>query len=61
MKNEKIENRGGKRENAGRPKAENKKVTLSVRVLPETKEWLNSQSESSGNLIDKLVNDVKRG
>lgn len=55
----KKENRGGKRENAGRPKAENKKVTLSVRVLPETKDWLSDQDLSAGSMIDKLVSDIK--
>ena len=41
----------------GRPKIQNKRVTLAVRVAPEVKDWLSVQGESAGKLIEKLVRD----
>jgi hypothetical protein len=41
----------------GRPKIQNKRVTLAVRVAPYVKDWLSGQGESSGKVIEKLVRD----
>ena len=48
-------NYGGKREGAGRPKAKIKKVTLSTRVNPDVKLWLDNQEMSAGEIINELV------
>jgi hypothetical protein len=45
----------------GRPPVENKKTTMSFRVTPQVKEWLNSQEESAGLYIEFLIlKDMKR-
>ncbi len=50
---------GGKRKGAGRPKVKNARVTLAVRVLPETKQFLEDsickELPSVGRVIDWLV------
>lgn len=46
---------GGIREGAGRPKAKSKKVTLSLRVTPEVKNWLEEQETSAGEIINSLI------
>lgn len=49
--------RGGKREGAGRPAPQGRRVTLAVRVLPSTKQYLQDikGERSIGQVIDELV------
>jgi hypothetical protein len=45
----------------GRPAVENKKTTMSFRVTPQVKEWIDSQDESAGLYIEFLIlRDMKR-
>jgi hypothetical protein len=39
----------------GRPTVENKRVTLSMKIKPELKYWLESHDISKGAMIEKLV------
>lgn len=50
--------RGGKRVNqTGRPPLPQniRRIMLQARVKPETKDWFDSQKESTGKLIDQMV------
>lgn len=51
---------GGKREGAGRKAPEGRRVTMSVRVLPETREKLErlSGERQIGKYIDHLVESL---
>jgi hypothetical protein len=46
---------GGSRKGAGRPKAENKRVTLSVKILPEVKALIALQDKSAGKVIEEAI------
>ena len=48
---------GGKREGAGRPTVKNRRVTLSVKILPEIKAWLALQEKSAGQTIENAIMD----
>jgi hypothetical protein len=41
----------------GRPNIENKRVTLSMRIKPEFKLWLESFEISKGAVIEKLIQE----
>ena len=51
--------RGGARENAGRKKVRNKKVTISFTLDPELAEFLRSQGNVSATL-EKLIKDLRK-
>lgn len=48
---------GGRREGAGRKASHSKRVTVTVRVLPETRERI-AELKKDGVLIGKLVDDA---
>jgi hypothetical protein len=41
----------------GRPNIENKRVTLSMRIKPEFKLWLESFEISKGAVIERLIQE----
>jgi hypothetical protein len=41
----------------GRPKVENKKVSLTVRVTQDVKDWLLEQPKSAGITLEGLIRD----
>jgi hypothetical protein len=43
------------KKNVGRPVIKNKRVTLSVKIKPDLKLWLESHEISKGALIEKLI------
>ncbi len=57
-----MKTHGGKRKGAGRPKVKNARVTLAVRVLPETKRFLEDsickELPSVGRVIDWLAENA---
>jgi len=40
---------------AGRPKKENKKIPIGLKLSPWLNEWMNRQPESKANLIEKAL------
>ncbi len=57
-----MKSHGGKRKGAGRPKVKDARVTLAVRVLPDTKQFIEdsickggSELGSAGLVVDWLV------
>ena len=44
----------------GRPKIENKKVSLTVRVTQDVKSWLLEQPKSAGVTLEGLIRDKMR-
>jgi hypothetical protein len=45
----------------GRPVVKNKRVTLSMKIKPELKEWLESHEISKGAMVEKLIEqELKR-
>ncbi len=59
-----MKTHGGKRKGAGRPKVKNARVTLAVRVLPETKRFLEdsicAELPSVGRVLDCLASNYFR-
>ncbi|MEP7705396.1 hypothetical protein [Paraglaciecola sp. 25GB23A] len=55
----KLENRGGKRQGAGRPKIKNPKVGISLRLSPEILAWIDSRGENRAAVIERLVRKEK--
>jgi hypothetical protein len=55
----KLENRGGKRQGAGRPKIKNPKVGISLRLSPEILTWIDSRGENRAAVIERLVRKEK--
>jgi len=55
--------RGGHRAGSGRPLTDPaaRRVTISACVRPDTKDWLSSQKESAGQVIDRLVEKERNG
>jgi len=51
--------RGGAREGAGRPKAENPKVRVSYRLAPDVVEWLRACPEGATAAIETLVRNER--
>lgn len=49
--------KGGKREGAGRPKARNARVRISVRVKPRTKEIIREQRINAGRVLDEVIKE----
>jgi len=45
---------------AGRPKKENKKVAISIKLPPELIEWMDEQPESRAKLIENAFKDWKK-
>jgi hypothetical protein len=41
--------------NVGRPIVKNKRVTLSMKIKPELKDWLESQEISKGAVVEALI------
>jgi hypothetical protein len=39
----------------GRPVVKNKRVTLSVKIKPELKHWLESHEISKGAMVERLI------
>jgi len=46
-----------KKVTAGRPKVLNKRESVTVRLKPELKEWLNSHNTSAGKVIELLIKE----
>jgi hypothetical protein len=45
----------------GRPTIKNKRVTLSMKIKPELKHWLESHEISKGAVVEKLIEaELKR-
>jgi hypothetical protein len=44
-----------KKRAVGRPEVKNKRVTLSMRIKPEFKLWLESFEISKGAIVEKLI------
>jgi uncharacterized protein (DUF4415 family) len=45
------------KKSVGRPKVENKKVSLTIRVSQDVKNWLLEQPKSAGVTLDELIKD----
>jgi uncharacterized protein (DUF4415 family) len=45
------------KKSVGRPKVENKKVSLTIRVSQDVKNWLLEQPKSAGITLDELIKD----
>jgi hypothetical protein len=45
------------KKSVGRPKVENKKVSLTIRVSQDVKNWLLEQPKSAGVTLDGLIKD----
>ena len=41
----------------GRPSVENKREALTVRLIPEVRDWLKGQNTSAGAIIEELVQE----
>ena len=52
--------KGGKREGAGRPKAEQSRVRLSVRVKAQTKAYFKSKGISAGKALDEIAEEQSK-
>jgi len=51
---------GGKREGAGRPEKENKKISYATKLRPDQIEWLRTQANAAKileEMIDKRIED----
>ena len=47
--------RGGKRVGAGRPKVEDKRITLTITLRQSYIDWLDEQQGSRGDVVEKLI------
>jgi len=45
------------KKSVGRPKVENKKVSLTVRVTQDIKSWLLEQPQSAGVTLEELISN----
>ncbi len=58
-------NWGGRREGAGRPAVEKKKVSFTVRVHPDVASWMDREAKrrevSKGVLLEMIVNEFIDG
>lgn len=52
--------KGGKREGAGRPKAEEPRVRLTVRVKPKTKSFFKEKGRSAGKALDEIAEEQSK-
>lgn len=52
--------RGGKRPGAGRPRAENKRVAVTVRLPPDLVDWLRAQPDSQSEVIRRALEGTRR-
>ena len=53
--------KGGKRTGGGRPRlaSDKKKVSLTIRVKPNTKEAIKEKSIKVGPMVDKMVEEMQ--
>lgn len=47
--------KGGKREGAGRPKSDNKRVMVALRLPPDVVEFLKVQGESQSVVVENAI------
>jgi uncharacterized protein (DUF4415 family) len=45
------------KKSVGRPKVENKKVSLTIRVTKDVKDWLLEQPKSAGVTLEEIIKD----
>ena len=52
--------KGGKREGAGRPRVEQPRVRLTVRVKAQTKSFFKEKGRSAGRTLDEIAEEQSK-
>ena len=52
--------KGGKREGAGRPRVEQPRVRLTVRVKAQTKSFFKEKGRSAGRILDEIAEEQSK-